>query len=96
VLAALPYYPERCFEIPLVIERIEDPENIDPRLRRLLDEGLDDVVGIVAVPDEILASQQHLQGSLLYTLFQLYETFPWILIEESCGHIERCPTPYFH
>ena len=47
-------------EVADIIESIEDTENADTMLRCSLDEFLDDIVGVMVVPQKVLPAQQHL------------------------------------
>jgi len=53
--------PDRCLEVARIVERIENTENVDSVLTRERHEPVDDVVGVVAVPNEVLPAQKHLQ-----------------------------------
>ncbi len=44
-----------------VVERVEDPEDVEACLRRLVDEGLDQVVRVAGVADRVGAPDQHLE-----------------------------------
>ena len=54
--------PDRGGQVGDVVERVEKPEDADARLRRELDEGLDNVVGKVAMADQHLTAQGGHQG----------------------------------
>ena len=87
---------EGRLEVALVVERVEDAEDVDPGFGRLLDEGLDDVVGVVPVADEVLAAEQHLKRGLLDPLLELDEPLPGILVEIARRHVEGRSAPDLH
>ncbi len=46
-------------EISEIVQGVEDPEDVDPDFAGFVHEGPDDVVGIIAVADQILSAEQH-------------------------------------
>ncbi len=79
-----------------VVEGIEDAEDVHAVLGRLLDELLDDHVLVVAVAEEVLPAQQHLQLGIGHQLAERAETFPRILIEEADAGVIGCSAPAFN
>ena len=79
-------------EIADIVERIEDAEDTDAVLGCLLDEFLDDIIGVMIVSEEVLAAQEHLDRRLEFRL-QRIETLPRIFIEEAEAGVERCAAP---
>ena len=57
-------------EVALVVEGIENAEDVDPDLGRLLDKGLHHIVRVLAVPDEVLPAQEHLEWRFRHLLSQ--------------------------
>ena len=80
-------------EVAGIVERVEDTDNVDTVCNRLLDEILDDVVGIVTVAEDILSAEEHLELGVLYISADLAESFPRILIEEAQAGVECSAAP---
>ena len=76
------------------VEGVEDAEQVDAGLGRFLDEGLDDVVGIVGVADGVGGPQQHLEEDVRDALAQLGQAVPGRFLEEAHGRVERRPAPH--
>ena len=76
------------------VKRVKDAEHVDAVLRALLDEGVDEVVGIAGVADEVGAAQQHLEGDVGYLLAQHDEPLPGGLVEETVGGVKGGPAPH--
>ena len=84
------------FEVAVVVQGVEDPEDVHAVGGRPLDEGLGDVVGVVAVADQVLAAQQHRERGLLDVLLQDADALPGILAEEAVHRVEGRPAPDLH
>jgi len=80
-------------QIADVIEGVEDAEDIDAVKCRALDKLLQHVVGVVAIPDQVLAAQQHLQFRLRHRRAEGAQTFPRIFFEEPEAGIEGRAAP---
>ena len=80
-------------EVPEVVEGVEDAEDVHAVLDGELAELLDDVVRVVAVADDVLAAEEHLEGRLLEALLELAEALPGVLAEEAEGGVERRAAP---
>ena len=65
-----------------------------PACGRLLDERVDDVVGVVRVADGVGGPQQHLEQDVRNLLAQLGQPVPRRLLEEPHGRVERRPAPH--
>ena len=61
VLAGLLHRPDGGFQITQVIQGIKHPEYINAVLSRLGNKSLDHIVGIMAIAQQVLPTQQHLQ-----------------------------------
>ena len=79
-----------------VVERVEDAEDVDAPGVRLLDELLQDVVGVVPVADDVLPAQQHLEGGVGHLLLQLGDALPGVLLQEAEAGVEGGPAPHLH
>ena len=77
-----------------VVERIEDAEDVDPRIDRLGDERTHERVGVGLVAEQVAAAQQHLQADVRHRLAQAHEAVPRILGEESQRDVERRAAPH--
>ena len=76
-----------------IVEGVEDAEDIDAVGRGPFDEGLEHVIGIVAVAKDVLTPQQHLETGVGNRLAQGPKPLPGILLEESQAGIESRPAP---
>ena len=76
------------------VEGVEDAEQVDAGLGRLLDERADDVVGIIRVADGVGGAQQHLEEDVGHALAQVGEAVPRRLLEEAHGRVERGAAPH--
>ena len=65
-------------EVPHVVERVEDAEDIDAVRGRTFDEPLHHVIGVMAIADEVLPAQQHLKLGVGHGGTQGSEPFPGI------------------
>ena len=85
---------ERQLHVGHPVERVEDAEQVDPGGGRLLDERLDDVVGIARVADGVRAAQQHLEEDVGDLLAELGQPFPGVFLEEPHGRVEGRAAPH--
>ena len=76
------------------VERVEDAEQVDPGRGGLLDERLDDVVGIARVADGVRAPQEHLEEDVGDLLAELGQPFPRVFLEEPHGGVEGRAAPH--
>jgi hypothetical protein len=83
----------RHLDVARVVERVEHAEHVDAVTMGRLHEALDDLVGVVPVPDQVLAPEEHLQGRLLHVLLDDAEPVPGVLIQEAQCGVERGATP---
>ena len=94
-MAAVPLdRPDGVFEVPGVVQSIENPEDVDAVIDRQGDEPVEEVIGIVLVSEDILPSQQHLKGRVLCTRFDKTQTFPRILAKKPEAHIKCRTSPH--
>merc|ERR1719253_1168335 len=78
-----------------VVERIENTENVNAGLVSLLAELVDDVAGVVGVPNGIGATEKHLEGHIRDLGTELLEALPGALVEETHGDVEGGTAPHF-
>ena len=83
----------RRLEVPEIVQRVENPEDIDAVDRTALDELLHQVVSVMAVAENILAAKQHLLWRIRHGGFQAANALPRVFSEVANAGIERRPTP---
>ena len=66
-----------------VVERVEDPEDVDAGRRGLLDERVGHLGRVRRVADGVAAAQQHLQADVRHGLAQRGQPLPRVLGEEA-------------
>jgi hypothetical protein len=66
--------------VPQVIESIEDSEYVDTILIGSADKFFNNVIWIVAVANEVLPSQEHLDRCMVKNPLQCTQPFPWVII----------------
>src|SRR5262249_14341613 len=64
VLAGAPNSLQGAAQITDVVEGVEDPKDIHAVLGRLIDEAIDDSILVVAIAEQILAAEKHLEPSV--------------------------------
>ena len=67
-------------KIAQVVQGIEYPEYIDAVYRRPLHKGIDDIIGVVAIAEDILPPEQHLLRGIRHRFFEFTDPFPGIFI----------------
>ncbi len=82
-------------QVTYVVHGIEDAEHVDTVDRCLGDERLDHVVAVVAVAQQVLAAQQHLQAGVGQRRAQLAQALPRVFLEEAHAGVEGGATPDF-
>ena len=78
-----------------VVHGIEDAEHVHAVFHRALHEAFHHVVGVVAVAEQVLAAQQHLQRGFRHRFFQLAQAEPRILAEEADAGVKGGAAPAF-
>ena len=66
-----------------VVEGVEDAEDVHAVLDGEADELLEDVISVVAVGDDVLAAEEHLEAGVLDAGAELAEAVPRVLVEEA-------------
>ena len=56
---------------------------------RLLGKVVDGIVGIRGVADSVGTADERLQGNVGDELSERSQTVPWVLVQETHGHIDR-------
>ncbi len=93
VLARVLYGLDRDAKIAQVVQGIEDTEHIDAVAGGALDEGAHHIVGIVAVAQQVLPPQQHLQARIGQGLAEASQSLPGVFLEVAKTGIEGGPAP---
>ena len=83
-------------EIAWVVERVENTEYVHTVFSGLLDELVNHHVLVVAVTEEILAAQQHLQATIRHQLAECPQALPGIFIKEADAGVKGCAAPALH
>jgi len=96
VLAVGPDAGGGGLEVAQVVQGVEDAEDVDPDLAGPVDEGPDDVVGVVPVADEVLAAQEHGEGGLPHVPLQDARPLPGVLVQEPVHRVEGGASPDLH
>ena len=81
-------------EVGQVVQGVEDAEDVDAGGGGLLDEGADDVVGVVGVADGAGGAQEHLEEDVGHAPAHLDEALPGRLAQEAHGGVEGGPAPH--
>ncbi|SAS02710.1 Uncharacterised protein [Klebsiella variicola] len=76
-----------------VVHGVEDAEDVHAVFDGALHEALHHVVGVVAVAEQVLAAEQHLQRGLRHRLFQLAQADPRVLAEEADAGVKGGAAP---
>ncbi len=92
-LAALAHRVHGDMHVLDPVEAVEHPEHVHPRARRLGDEALDHVVGVVGVADPVRRPQQHLRQDVRHRLADVAQPLPRAFLQEAIGHVEGGPAP---
>ena len=98
-LGDLPLAPDgvdRDAHVRKPVERVEDPEDVDPPGGGLADEGSHRVVGIGRISEKALAAEEHLQEVTGEPLAELPKPLPRILLQEPVRGVEGGPAPHLH
>ena len=74
------YLLHRTLHVPYIVERVKDPKDIHAVFIGRSDKPVDHVIGIMAVPDKVLAAEQHLNGGVFQLCFECAEPVPGIVI----------------
>jgi hypothetical protein len=64
VFAVAPHRLDRALDVAQVVERVEDAEHVHAVFGGLVDKAVDHRVFVVAVAQQVLPTQQHLQARI--------------------------------
>ena len=93
VLAHLLDSGDGPLDVAGVVEGVKHPEDIHPVVGGLLDEMVNNVVAIVAVAQQVLATQKHLQTAVREERAERSQAFPGVLVEEPDAGVEGGAAP---
>ena len=79
-----------------VVERVEDPEEVDAGVRGLLHEAGAPRCRVVGVADRVRAAEQHLEQDVRDLLPQQRQPLPRVLVQEPHRHVEGRAAPHLH
>ncbi len=88
---------QRCLdcslEIAQIIQRVKNPENVDAVYRAALDELLDQIVGVMAIAEDVLTAKQHLLRRVGHRGLETTDALPRILTKVANAGVERGAAP---
>ena len=82
-------------QVTHVVHGVKDAEHVDTVNRRLGHERLDHVVAVMAIAQQVLTAQQHLQAGVGQGGTQLAQTLPRIFLEEAHAGVKGGAAPDF-
>ncbi len=77
------------------VQRVEDTEDVDAVLSRLLHEVAHNVVAVVGIADGVGGAQQHLEKDVRHLLAQALQAFPGVFLEKAQSNVEGGAAPAF-
>ena len=78
-----------------VVHGVEHAEHVDAVVGRLAHEGAHHIVGVVAVAQQILAAQQHVDPGVGQRPAQFLQAFPRVFLEEAHAGVKSGAAPGF-
>ena len=93
VAAVLAHHAHGGFHVADVVHGVEDPEHLHPVLDGLGYESFHHVVRVVAVADDDLSSQEHLQARLGHALPHDPQPLPGVFVQEAHAGVEGGTAP---
>ncbi len=76
-----------------VVQGVEHAEHLDAVAVRRSDEVIDDVLGVVLVPHQVLAAREHRQRRVGGVRLDGAQAFPGVLVQEAQARVECRTTP---
>ncbi|CFW72238.1 Uncharacterised protein [Salmonella enterica subsp. enterica serovar Bovismorbificans] len=83
VRAVAAHRAERRFHIARVVHGVEDAEHVHAVFHRAFNKTLHHVIGIVAITEQVLAAQQHLQRGFRHGFFEFAQAQPRVFAEKA-------------
>ncbi|MPN29330.1 hypothetical protein SDC9_176783 [bioreactor metagenome] len=93
--AVLFYAADGLFHVSRVVQRVEDPDDVNAVFDGFCAEGVHHVVGVVSVAQNALSPKQHLQLRVGQVSAQCAEPFPWILVQIAHTRVKGRAAPAF-
>ncbi len=93
VRAVAAYRAERRLHIARVVHGIEDAEHVHAVFHRAFDEAFHHVIGVVAVAEQVLPAQQHLQRGFGHGFFELAQAQPRVFAEKADAGVKGGTAP---
>ena len=81
--------------VPDVVQGVEDAEDVHAVGRGALDEGAHHVVVVMAVADQVLAAQQHLEARAAHHALERAEPLPGVFPQKAQAGIKGGAAPDF-
>ena len=91
--SVLPGGLDGLFQVPHIVQRVENADDVDAVFNGLAAEGVHHVIGIVLVAQNVLATEQHLQLRVLHVLADGPQPLPRILVQETHTGVEGGAAP---
>ena len=91
--AVLPGGLDGLFQIPHIVQRVENADDVDAVFNGLAAESVHHIVGIVLVAQDVLATEQHLQLRVLHVLADGPQPLPRVLVQETHTGVEGGAAP---
>ena len=82
-------------QVARIVASIEDTENSDTVAGSSLNELIYNVIGIMAITQQVLTTQQHHDGGIGQCSMKLSQALPGIFIQEANAGVKGCSTPAF-
>ena len=83
----------RRLDVARIVQRIEDPEDVDAVFAGKRHEAVDHVIGIVPVADKVLAAQEHLERGVFRPRLDGPQPLPGVFAQEAQADIEGGAAP---
>ncbi len=83
------------FHIARVVHGVEDAEDVHAVFDGALDKAGDHVIGVVAVAEQVLAAQQHLQRGFGHGFFEFAQAQPRVFAEKADAGVKGGAAPAF-
>src|SRR4030066_2265909 len=84
------------YKVSFVVDGIEDTEYVDTAVGSMMNECGDYIIGVIAIADQVLTAQKHLQSGIRHQLFQDADSFPGVFIQKPGHDVKGGTTPDFH
>ena len=84
------------FEIARIVHSVEYAKDIDAIYSGALDEFFHDIIGVVPIAQQVLASQQHLLARVGHGLLEFANALPRVFSQVADTGIEGRTAPAFH